>query len=271
MGKKKHVILSEIASGSLSPSQAGKVPVYNPTTNDFDLGAGGGGGNLYYQAECPVGYTPDEIPLGSFWYNSVTGVLYVRIHHESSGQYLWVTPSLECCGGVSFFYRNTCPDIQPGEILPGSLWYNSETGILAIYIYDADSDQYIWSTPAVNCCDGGSGATGPTGPQGPQGPTGSGFADLANDIRTPNNEDTITLSSSKFSIINPASSIASLNIILPSVSDGTRLYVKFCEDVIAVNWSGTGGDTIKGINNGGAITAGILIVWTYNSATTSWL
>jgi hypothetical protein len=44
MGKKKHVILSEIATASLSPSQAGKVPVYNPTTNDFDLGAGGSGG-----------------------------------------------------------------------------------------------------------------------------------------------------------------------------------------------------------------------------------
>ena len=100
MGKKKHVILSEIATASLSPSQAGKVPVYNPTTNDFDLGAGGGGGNLYYQSECPAGYTPDEIPLGSFWYNSITGTLYVRIHHEPSDQYLWVTPSLECCGGA---------------------------------------------------------------------------------------------------------------------------------------------------------------------------
>lgn len=119
MGKKKHVILSEAATASLSPSQIGKVPVYNPTTNDFDLGAGGGGGNLYYQAECPSGYTPEEIPLGSFWYNSVTGILYVRIYHEASDQYLWVTPSLECCGGISFFYRNTCPDIQPGEILPG--------------------------------------------------------------------------------------------------------------------------------------------------------
>jgi hypothetical protein len=169
MGNKKHVILSEIATASLSPSQAGKVPVYNPTTNDFDLGAGGGGGNLYYQSECPAGYTPDEIPLGSFWYNSITGTLYVRIYHESSDQYLWVTPSLECCGGVSFFYRNTCPDIQPGEILPGSLWYNSETGILAIYIYDADSDQYLWTTPAINCCDSGTGTTGPTGPTGSVG------------------------------------------------------------------------------------------------------
>ena len=43
MGKKKHIILSEIATASLSPSQAGKVPVYNSATNDFDLGAGGGG------------------------------------------------------------------------------------------------------------------------------------------------------------------------------------------------------------------------------------
>ena len=172
MGKKKHVILSEVATASLSPAQSGKVPVYNPTTNDFDLGNSSGGGNLYYQSECPAGYTPEEIPLGSFWYNSVTGVLYVRIYHESSDQYLWVTPSLECCGGVSFFYRDTCPDIQPGEILPGSLWYNSETGILAIYIYDSVQDQYLWASPAINCCDTGTGTTGSTGPTGTTGSTG---------------------------------------------------------------------------------------------------
>jgi len=177
MGKKKHVILSEVATASLSPAQSGKVPVYNPTTNDFDLGNSSGGGNLYYQSECPAGYTPEEIPLGSFWYNSVTGVLYVRIYHESSDQYLWVTPSSECCGGVSFFYRDTCPDIQPGEILPGSLWYNSETGILAIYIYDSVQDQYLWASPAINCCDTGTGTDGSTGPTGPMGPMGSPGSD----------------------------------------------------------------------------------------------
>lgn len=164
MTRKKHIILSGTATESLSQEQNGKSPVYNHSTGDFDLSRIGG--NLYYQSECPSGYTPDEIPLGSFWYNSITGNLYVRIYHESSDQYLWVTPSVECCGGISFFYRTTCPDIEPGEILPGSLWYNAETGILSVYIYDSDSSQYLWVTPAINCCDGESGTSGPTGPAG---------------------------------------------------------------------------------------------------------
>ena len=37
MGNKKHVILSEIATASLSSSSLGKVPIYNIDTNDFDL------------------------------------------------------------------------------------------------------------------------------------------------------------------------------------------------------------------------------------------
>ncbi len=41
MGNKKHVILSEIATASLSSSSLGKVPIYNIDTNDFDLVAGG--------------------------------------------------------------------------------------------------------------------------------------------------------------------------------------------------------------------------------------
>ena len=37
MGNKKHVILSETATASLSSSSLGKVPIYNIDTNDFDL------------------------------------------------------------------------------------------------------------------------------------------------------------------------------------------------------------------------------------------
>lgn len=152
MGNKKHIILSEIATASLSasPSPEGKVPVYNSTTNDFDLVETGWeeDGNFYYQSECPTG----DIPVGSFWYDTISGILYVRILQGSPDQYLWVSPSVECCGGVSFFYRNTCPDIEPGGVLPGSLWYNSETGRLSIYIYDSSIDQYVWATPSIDCC-----------------------------------------------------------------------------------------------------------------------
>ena len=80
--------------------------------------------------------------------------MYVRIYDESSDQFLWVTPSVECCDieVPSFFYRNTCPPIYPGEVRPGSLWYNNETGKMAVYVYDPESDQYVWTTPSIECC-----------------------------------------------------------------------------------------------------------------------
>lgn len=52
----------------------------------------------------------------------------------------------------SFFYRDTCPPIEPGEVRPGSLWYHQESGKLFVYIYDPESDQYVWATPATECC-----------------------------------------------------------------------------------------------------------------------
>ena len=106
---------------------------------------------------------------------------------------------------------------------------------------------------------------------GPTGSPGASFAELPNFIFTPTNGSTINPSASNFNIINPASGISSLTINLPSVVDGTKMYFKFSENVSSVTWTGSGGDIIKGINNPGAILAGVLIVWIYDAGTTSWL
>ena len=40
----------------------------------------------------------------------------------------------------------------PGSIPAGSLWYDSETGKIAVYIFDPVSNQWVWATASADCC-----------------------------------------------------------------------------------------------------------------------
>jgi len=50
---------------------------------------------FYYQPTCPE-TTVDTIP-GSLWYNNTTGELAVYAYDSVSKQYVWVTPTHQCC------------------------------------------------------------------------------------------------------------------------------------------------------------------------------
>jgi hypothetical protein len=64
-----------------------------------------------------------------------------------------------------FFYQDTSPEgTGTGEIPTGSLWFDTEEGILYVYVRDGNSEEYNWVTSY--------GAVGPQGPVGATGPSG---------------------------------------------------------------------------------------------------
>ena len=74
---------------------------------------------FYYQPTCPE-TTPDTIP-GSLWYNNTTGELAVYAFDSVSNQYVWVTPTHQCCPanlGVNIT-QDFCTDNEDGTYTIG--------------------------------------------------------------------------------------------------------------------------------------------------------
>lgn len=67
----------------------------------------------------------------------------------------------------------------PENPINGDFWFNTTTGVAAIYYDDGDSQQWIemGNIGPTGPTGPSGGPTGPVGPQGPTGPTGPGVAD----------------------------------------------------------------------------------------------
>jgi hypothetical protein len=74
-------------------------------------------------------------------------------------------------GNVKFTYSDT----PPSGATNGDQWYDSENGILHLYINDGTSEQWVDISSSVNGTTGSTGPTGPQGSQGNTGPTGQGI------------------------------------------------------------------------------------------------
>lgn len=72
-------------------------------------------------------------------------------------------------GPYPFYFQNTPPS---NPIKPGSFWYNSDTGVIYIWIDDGNSQQWVTNYGLIGPT-GPIGNPGPTGEQGPKGETGS--------------------------------------------------------------------------------------------------
>ena len=90
-------------------------------------------------------------------------------------------------------------------------------------------------------------------------------------IFVPATTDTVMILSTVTNIIAPPTTIGTLYLSLaPSPIDGTFITAKFSEQINTANWIVTDGSTVKGLNNGGLILAGIEIKLYYDLATTTW-
>jgi hypothetical protein len=87
----------------------------------------------------------------------------------------------------------TISDTPPGSPTAGSMWWESDTGILWIYFTDVNSSQWV----VANRAGGPTGSTGPagltgsTGSTGPTGPSASGSGLTLVTTRTASNSATI--------------------------------------------------------------------------------
>jgi len=122
---------------------------------------------FFYQETTPTGTGTNAITPGTFWYDTTDGTLYIYVQDSSSGDYYFVTASTSFSTGnlFEFFYQDTSPEgTGTGEIPTGSLWFDTEEGILYVYVRDGNSEEYNWVTSY--------GAVGPQGPVGATGPSG---------------------------------------------------------------------------------------------------
>jgi len=122
-------------------------------------------GEFFYQETQPDGTGSSSIPVGSFWFDTTDGILYIYVRDVETGGFYWVTASTSFSTGnlFEFFYQSTLPEgTGSGEIPVGSLWYDTEDGTLFVYVRDGNSNDFVWVT-----------SYGAVGPEGPVGATGS--------------------------------------------------------------------------------------------------
>jgi hypothetical protein len=88
----------------------------------------------------------------------------------------------------------------------------------------------------------------------------------AHNISTPTTGGTVNLTNNQYNIINPAGTLATLTVNLPSSpSNNDSVYIKYTQSITAVTYGN--GTVVDGIT---APTAGGLVVLVYDSGTTSW-
>ena len=153
-------------------------------------GATGPGGAVIWIG----GDTPPDAEVGSLWWDTVAGQLFVLYDDGSSTQ--WVIAnnttyslpiaSTTVLGGVkvdgttikinsSGVISGASASITIGDIAPsspqvGALWYDSAGGQLYVFYNDGNSSQWVIANVSSA---GPPGPVGPAGPAGPQGPAGS--------------------------------------------------------------------------------------------------
>jgi hypothetical protein len=91
---------------------------------------------FYYQPTCPE-TTTTTVP-GSLWYNNTTGELAIYAYDSVSDQYVWVTPTHQCCP-VNFRVNVTqefCNDNEDGTF---------EFGLAAAPVNGIGPFSYAWS------------------------------------------------------------------------------------------------------------------------------
>lgn len=94
----------------------------------------------------------------------------------------------------------------------------------------------------------------------------SDIATSSHTIFTPTTGGTVTLVNNKYNIINPAGTLATLTVALPSSpANNNIVYIKYTQAVTSVTYSG---GTVVGST--GAAVVGGLVVLTYDAVTTSW-
>ena len=122
-----------------------------------------------------IGDTPPVSPThGQFFWESDTGALYVYYNDGNSQQWVQVNGTVggEGGGGAGVTISDTLP-VSP---VPGQLFWESDTGIFAIYYDDGTSQQWVQIGAGPKGDTGPQGAVGPQGipgPVGPEGPAGS--------------------------------------------------------------------------------------------------
>ena len=105
------------------------------------------------------GVAPDIAIDGFLWWDAQTRVLYVL----RGGS--WAPVSNDGGGGGGGGGASvTVSDAPPQTAIQGDLWWDSSEGNLYIYYVDADSNQWVISSPNVGGADSGNIFTGPSSP-----------------------------------------------------------------------------------------------------------
>jgi len=104
-----------------------------------------------------VGEMPPLFPgQGDFWFESDTGVLWLRYDDGTSTQWIQVNGGGGSSGGggAGVWIGEAPPDLAE----PGALWYESDTGIFSIYYDDGNTRQWV-QVNGISMAGGGGGGT----------------------------------------------------------------------------------------------------------------
>lgn len=104
-------------------------------------------------ASCSISDTPPSNPkLGDFWFESDSAVLFVWIDDGSSRQWVAVSPTIGAQGpqGITGAVGPQGPpgmctisDTPPSNPSEGQFWFESDLGIMWIWVVDANSSQWV--------------------------------------------------------------------------------------------------------------------------------
>jgi hypothetical protein len=128
------------ATGAQGP--IGNTGPAGPTGATGATGPAGATGPQGPQGTPGVGYISDTppvgAPVGSLWWESDSGVLYVYYNDGDSTQWVQAAGS-SASGGVSIYISDTAPT---GASV-GSMWWKSSSGVLYVYYNDGNSTQWV--------------------------------------------------------------------------------------------------------------------------------
>ena len=97
---------------------------------------------------------PPQFPVqGQLWYESDTGILWMRYEDVNSAQWVQVNGVAVAGSGA------TVADIPPSAPSQGTLWWESDTGTLWIWMDDGNSAQWVQAAGSTGSGEGGSGGT----------------------------------------------------------------------------------------------------------------
>jgi hypothetical protein len=109
---------------------------------------------FFYQDSQPTGTGTNAINVGSFWYDTTDGTLYLYVQDSVTKQFNWISAANSQSVNQFFYQDNQPAGTGTNTINIGSFWYDTTDGIFYIYVRDTNTGQYFWVTASTSFSTG---------------------------------------------------------------------------------------------------------------------